>query len=787
MLTYQIAIREFASFTCREGDLEATTMGGVTALDGIKAHSVIQSRRKEESGFQKEVPVKFERSFTEFIVKISGRIDGVFYKQDMPILEEIKTVMELPKGEALNKNKVHLGQVMVYAYLFALENKKKDVGVRLTYVEHNSYQTVELNQSYSFDELEEFFNSKLELYVNWMVKQSKWQKKRNQSIKDLHFPFDYRTGQRPLAVAVFKTIQREDLLFAEAPTGIGKTLATLFPAIKSLAHEEVEKIFFLTAKTMGRQVALKTVLLLAKKGLSLRTLVLTAKDKICPHPEVPCDPLYCRYAKGYFDRVRDAIDELLMQEILTQESIQKLASDFKVCPFELSLDASLWCDVIIGDFNYAFDPTVYLQRHFTQEKRDFVLLLDEAHNLVDRSREMYSAEIAKNDFMQVRRKIKKDFPIVGKRLEAINRFFLKIRKSKSFENSKADTASKYFTTKEAPESIGPCLQRFIKSVQEQFKGQHFSSVSSDLLDSFFAAIKFIKILELFDDNFFTIYEDKGKNLVLKLFCIDPSSFLQERLSQVKAAVFFSATLSPFPYYARCLTGREDPPFVKLDSPFNPNNLKLLVNYQISTYYRDRQNSLKELVRLILELVNKKKGNYLIYFPSHAYLKMVEKEIEHHATASTFELLVQGDHMTEDEREAFLGSFSRDNSSSLVALAVMGGVFGEGIDLVGDLLIGVMVVGVGFPKLCVERDLIRDFFDQKGAGGLAYAYKYPGMNKVLQTAGRVIRGAEDRGWVCLVDNRFIKADYRQLFPRFWQPRFHKNTKEAALELEDFWRY
>jgi len=580
---------------------------------------------------------------------------------------------------------------------------------------------------------------------------------RDISIRALAFPFTaYRKGQRRLAGAVYKSIEEKANLFAKAPTGIGKTISTSFPAVKAIGEGHLQKLFYLTAKTSHRTVAEEAFGLMASKGLHMHAVTITAKEKICFREEISCRKEDCAYADGYFDRINEALLDLLGNETrMSREVIERYARKHCVCPFEFSLDAAYAADAVICDYNYVFDPRVSLKRMLAEQKSQTALLVDEAHNLVDRAREMFSCVLEKSVFLALQRHYKAVNPEVYRSAKAMNGLFIQLRKQ---------AEDKRLVLKELPEEWPALVEDFALRAEKELTSSGRSEQNPLLLDAYFAAQGFTRTAKLYDERYVTYAEIDGQDVRIKLFCLDPSHLLREMGKGYRSHIYFSATLSPMSFYRDMLGAREDDYSLAVPSPFSHEQLDVLV-HPLSTRYRDRDATKEALSRLLLDLTAKRKGNYMIFFPSYAYMKLVFEAFM--AAEPEADTLVQRGDMTEEERERFLSAFDADNGRTLAGFAVMGGVFSEGVDLVGDRLTGVVVVGVGLPQIGLERDLMRDYFNETERNGFDYAYVYPGMNKVLQAGGRLIRSEEDRGVLVLVDDRYLEPRYVNLLPEEWR--------------------
>lgn len=758
-----IPVRALVEHCLRSGDLVLEFSGVSRAMEGIRAHQKIQDRRPAE--YRAEVFIRHQVETDDFIVDISGRMDGVYEYPDHTVIDEIKTTARKLESLEKEENPLHWGQVKVYAYIYAIQHEQEEIEAQLTYYQLETGETQEFRHRYSKEELEIFFNDLLARYLKWADTLDKWFQLRDKSIKRLSFPFkDYRPGQRRMALDIYHTIKHEQQLIVEAPTGIGKTMAAIFPAVKAMGNGITGKFFYLTAKTTGRIVAQEALDDLRKKGLKLKSLTLTAKDKICFNPGKACNGEECEFARGYYDRINEAVETIFRQDALTRETIESAARQFTVCPFEYSLELSLWMDGVICDYNYAFDPRVYLRRFFAEEssEKNFTFLVDEANNLVDRSREMFSAELRKKSFLDLRRLVKKDLPEMYRSLGTINARLIKLKKE-------CEEVGKPLAKEEYPDDLSPHLGHFTRAAERWLVRNIKVPFRQEILTLYFEVSWFLKVAELYGSCYSTCMEEINNDFRLKLFCMDPSLPLSEAFQRCKAAIFFSATLSPLDYFRHILGCDPSARELILPSPFPRENLCLPVADRISTLYKYRERTKMAVARAIDVLVKHQPGNYLIFFPSYKYMTMIRDLFS--VMNPEPGILVQTPGMSEAEREAFLETFSFDNltnGKTLVGFAVMGGIFGEGIDLVGDRLSGAAVVGVGLPGISLERELVKAYFNSQQGTGFEYAYLYPGMNRVFQAAGRVIRTPNDRGVVLLIGSRFSTYQYRSLLPGHWHP-------------------
>ena len=795
MYEIKISVRNLVEFIMRSGDLSVSSTGLKDAnamQEGTRIHKKLQ--RKAGAGYHAEVALSHTSEVTydglTFQITVEGRADGIYSDELGWNIDEIKGIYRdiHTLSEAIP---VHRAQALCYGLIYALQNTLDGIGIRITYCHIPTEEVRYFHEFISFAELQNWYDTLLASYAKWASWQIRWQEERNNNIKSLEFPFSYRDGQNSLVKGVYQSILRKKRLYIEAPTGVGKTISTIFPAVKSLGENVSEKIFYLTAKTITRTVAEDTLFLLQAKKVPLKSVTLTAKEKICFLEKPACNPAQCDYAKGHFDRVNDAVFDLLTYEtIMTRETILEYAKKHMVCPFEMALDTATWCDFIIGDYNYAFDPTASLKRFFSVDKENnFVFLIDEAHNLVSRARDMYSASLTKEDFLAMKKLVKVRSRRVANALDGCNRALLELKRS-------CDELEKFDFLE--TESLVLKLMRLSTIMEEFFQEQEHPHPSfpttplppsdkEQLLNFYFEIRSFQNIYELVDEHYI-IYGDytSDGHFILHLQCMDPSANLDLYLKKSRCSVFFSATFLPIHYYREQLAGREDDYAIYAPSPFSPDKRLLMIGKDVSTKYNLRTLAMyQKIATYIRNFISAKKGNYLVFFPSYRMMQEVEQELELVPFETPIQLFSQKMSMKEQERESFLEHFQENPAQTTVGLCVMGGVFGEGIDLKNSRLIGAVIVGTGLPMVCTENELFREYFDKEKGTGFSYAYQYPGMNKVLQAAGRVIRTTDDIGAILLLDERFLQSSYQQLFPREWFPH-HVVTIDSMKEtLEQFW--
>lgn len=777
MKAVQISVRRLVEFVLRGGSIDSRMTSSDRALEGTKIHQLLQKSAGEE--YQAEVSLKLDRTVEGVVFSLDGRADGIINEQT---IDEIKTTETVMEEITEDFRPLHWAQLICYGFMLAEKSNLPEVTLQLTYYQVADEEIKQFRRVMSREEMGVFVDDLLSKYAVWAKMSVAWEMKRNKTIQELSFPYDsYRRGQRELSIAVYRTAVSGENLFCEAPTGIGKTMSTLFPAVKAMGEGKTDKIFYFTAKTITRQVAEDALDEMRRKGLAARSVTITAKDKICFLDERKCEPDHCQFARGYYDRLNEALFDLLGQEeAITRTVVEQYARKYTLCPFELSLDVALFCDAILCDYNYLFDPVVYLKRFFSEGPGKYTFLVDEVHNLVDRARSMFSATLRKSLVMQVKRQLdKKLHKRLWNSVNAMNKVMVSLNKELT-ESGETIHVNKIGLT-EWNESV----LKFTFVAKEWLPQNTQSETQSDVLELYFESLRYVKIAELYDERYTTQITRTHSDLEIKQLCLDPAFLLSEKLKLGASSVLFSATLRPIDYYTNVLGGEEDTSRMVFSSPFEQQNMHLLVADNISTKYQMRDQSLASVVEALAALIAGKKGNYLFFFPSFQYLQNVyELFREKHP-----EIVVrkQEGAMDEEQREAFLEAFKAGNLETLVGFCVLGGVFSEGIDLRGERLIGAAIVGVGLAQLNPESDLIKDYYNETIGQGFDYAYQLPGMNKVLQAVGRVIRGESDRGVILLIDERFSASRYRTLFPAHWNhAKIVKNTKEITEQVTEFWR-
>lgn len=772
----RISVRNLVEFILREGDIDNRKAGlpDKEAMQlGGRIHRKIQ--RQMGSDYHAEVPLKITVPCEGFAIQIEGRADGIQKTADGVVVDEIKGVLreleyiEKPVG-------VHLAQAKCYGYIYGKQQELDSITVQMTYCQMETEEVKRFQETFSIEELERWFFDIVMQYEKWARFQIEWRQTRDATIKEAEFPYPYREGQRELVTSVYRTILRKKKLFIQAPTGVGKTMTTIFPAVKAVGEGLGDKIFYLTAKTITRTVAEQAFQILKKNGLQYKVATLTAKEKICFCEKAECNPDVCPYAKGHFDRVNDAVYEMITtMEEMSRENIETQAKKHSVCPFEMGLDVSLWVDAIICDYNYVFDPNAHLKRFFSEGKKgEYLFLIDEAHNLVERGREMYSAVLYKEEFLQMKKAVRYESVKLTRQLEGCNQMLLEMKRE--CQTYKEYNSISHFALKLLNVMNG--LQKLLEEKEQ---------VDEEVLEFYFHVRNFLNIYEEVDENYVIYTElEEGGDFKLKLFCVNPAVKLQNFLSQGNSTVFFSATLLPIRYYKRLLSVETDDYAVYAHSPFKEANRLLVLGQDVSTKYTRRGYEMYERFAIYIKnVMQAKPGNYLVFFPSYRFMEEVRETFERYRTEEMC-CMIQEQNMNEQDREAFLQEFEAEREGSLAGFCVMGGIFSEGIDLTKERLIGAMIVGTGLPQVCNEREILKQYFDRHGENGFDYAYLYPGMNKVLQAAGRVIRTEEDKGVIALLDDRFAGRRYLEIFPREWRKLTYCNVKTIGEKVEQFWK-
>ena len=769
-----LSVHQLVDFLLRTGDIDNRVFNRSSMTEGSRLHSVYQA--KQSSNYLAEFPLKMSFNVDEVNIVLEGRADGIIKRSETEyVIDEIKTTVEDLKVFHDDNLEWHLGQAKCYAYMFAKQTNLEFIGVKLTYIRQGK-EKEQLIDSYVFNvlELEQFVVKLLNEYLAFYNIIFNKIAKRNESIESLKFPFNkFRQGQRDLAKYTYAMAKKRGRLFAEAPTGIGKTISTVFPFVKALRDDDNSKIFYLTAKTSGREAAHQAIKLLKENGLSLGDIMITAKDKICFCKGQACNPEECPYAKGYYNKIQTVLRyAILNYDDFDLQTITQLAYDNQICPFELELDLSLFMDVIICDYNYVFDPISYMKRYFDEDTSSFLVLVDEAHNLVDRSRDMYSASLSYKQFLEARKSV------CHSKLHKLKLALSKM--SKMFKEYLINPKDGNYILDEFYDYTYKTISSFITTMQDINKNDN-KEMSKELLEFYLEVNRFSKILEFYNDHFICYYEIIKDELILHVACLDASSFLHSSLRRLRGSVLFSATLSPIEYYVDMLGGKKEDAQLILPSPFPVDNLKIIIAPKVSIRYKNRDSSYQQVADYIKAFVKNKVGNYFIFLPSYEYLTNLMPYID----MEDVDVFEQAKGMSDEEKEEFLTNFKPNPERTTLGFVIVGGAFGEGIDLVSDRLIGAIIVGIGMPKINFVSDQIMKYYDAREQSGYNYAYLNPGMNKVMQALGRVIRSETDRGAVLLIDERYLTNDYRDLFKSEWRKyEVAFSPKEVSDILQDF---
>ena len=779
----RISVRNLVEFILRSGDLDNSsgTSGDKEAmLKGGRLHRKIQ--RSMKGDYQAEVSLKKESEYEDVIIQVEGRADGIFTEDGAVYIDEIKgtygnvQAMDTPIP-------VHRAQAMCYGLIWGEKEGISEIHIQMTYAHLETEETRRFREDFSIEELESWYQKLLDAYHKWIAYSLNWKKERNASMKDLQFPFPYREGQRDIVSGVYHTVSNGKTLFVQAPTGVGKTMSAIFPSVRAIGEGKGETLFYLTAKTITGTVAQEAFHILREKGLKFKVTTITAKEKLCFQDTPECTPEKCPYAKGHFDRVNDAVYELwTTEEVYSREVIRAHAEKWQVCPFEMCLDLSVWVDGIICDYNYVFDPNVHLKRFFGENiSGDHIFLIDEAHNLVERGREMYSAGISRQSLVALRKKIKKRFSKLARTLEKAN------RQMKELEENLAETGKGYQVL--ANPGVLPITFLTISGELEEIleEKELEEELRREILEFYFIVRDFLNVSELVDENY-VVYTENGaeEGFRLKLFCVNPAENLGEYLKKGRSAIFFSATMFPMLYYRELLTTDRDAYGIYVQSPFPKENRRILIGSDVSSRYTRRNRAeYRKIAGYIARCVWQRPGNYMVFFPSYRLMEDVLQVYEEEFSVDWVRCVCQTPDMTEQEREGFLEGF-QEREGTLVGFCVLGGIFSEGVDLTGESLIGAVIVGTGLPQIGSQREILKEYYDKKNHCGFDYAYRYPGMNKVLQAAGRVIRTKEDKGVILLLDDRFWDRDYQEIFPREWQDRTGCRLDTVEGAVETFWK-
>lgn len=772
--TYKIGVRDLVSFLYATGDLSSDNFQNVVALEGTQAHQHLQNKYEADDISEYAITHTHVKDDKEII--ISGRIDGLIKRDNQTVLEEIKSSKKNIFDNHFFYNNEHLAQLKMYAYMYMSINNLFDITTHLTYIQVADYKTRTFDMYFSKEELSTFFFNSVNDYMQWLLMLEEHQLEKEHSIKTLEFPFPtYRKGQRDMMKYVYNTTKQKEILFAVAPTGIGKTMASLFSSIKAL-DDEKQKIFYLTAKNQGKQIAVEALTMLNQKGSKTKGIEITSKDTICFLEKRDCDPKKCLFAKGFFDRLTEAVQDIFSNEyIMTRKVIETYARNHQVCPFEFALYVSYFVDVIICDYNYVFDPRVHLIRYFDDDTYRPILLIDEAHNMINRSRDMYSASIKKSDLYKLRKSTSKIKPSLRGPIKRVIDWF---------DNYEVEMGDNMIAKNDhMDDSFSEKIIYLMKKIQNTLKENPDLPNKSEVMEGYLELLNYSVIMAYYDSAYKTnVIRDKD-DMTLSLTCLDASKYIYQTLDKkVSSSVFFSATLTPITYY-KSLISAANGYEMGINSPFDNNRLKVIINDKVNTRYKNRQATIEPIIETIKTVIETKKGNYIIFFPSYQYLNEVSAQLPKDLDA---DLIIQSRDMTLLSKDNALSALKKNSDKSQLGLFVLGGIFSEGIDYAGDMLNGVIIVGVGLPMLNHFNDQLKTYYEDTFKKGFDYAYTYPGMNKVIQAVGRVIRSQSDYGIAILIDDRFSTNKYQRLMPKNWQNKGYVNNDTDLKEtLALFW--
>ncbi len=735
---YQISAGELAEFCFPQGSL-----GAMPTLErmqiGSRAHKKLQNIYSEDENikYQREVPLDITFVCDEITLKVQGRADGIIFDKKAYCIHEIKSTFISATSIDAPIKKAHKAQMMIYAYIYALNNDLSEIKGKLSYFCLESEEIVDFEYSFEFNALKQAVETMVNEYLKIIAIKQKSEDAFEKTKSTLPFPFDsFRIGQREGAAQVFSAVKTNKNLFVQAPTGSGKTIMTLYPTVKAV--EKDQKIICLCAKNQTMLVNAQAINQMRNKGLVAKSLIITAKNKACLMENVDCNPEKCPYSIDFYPKLHNALTEILSIDDFSYENIKHFAEKYQICPYELSLELSEFSQIITADYNYLFDPCVYIRRLF-DKPANYSFLIDEAHNLIDRGRDMFSSFISKKEIKKAKTELDKNTKLY-KRLTKLS---TQVNKFIKQENEFKDVVFAALSCLEAaqetttPPSIALFLQELVR----------FSTIYSLLNDSF------------------KVFSTEDKIIIQ---CLDSSAFLEESLLKGSSAIMYSATLSPYEFYKNSILPSTEAFGHSLPYPFNKENLLVLADYTIDTRYEKREFYFEKIAQKIKLCAQNAQNNIVVFFPSYAFLESVYENCG-------FEVLKQEPQMDTQEKNNFLDKFK--NGKNCV-FCVMGSHFSEGIDF--ENLSGIVIVGIALPQFNVERENIKDFFD-KIDKGFEYAYLYPGINKVCQASGRLIRKAEDKGFILLLDNRFKK--YKNLLPEYWDI---KETRDISKDLSDFYK-
>jgi len=788
----KLSVRDLVAPSVVLGSISAVEFLPARASLGRGAHESHQSEREESlATYRKEVHIKHRMKVDNYTAIIQGRIDGVYERRGKFVVEEVKSVIstrDIMERIKVGDFETSILQLQLYVFLLTNETGKEAHGYLIfVRLQDGSREKVEIDGD--LERVQSLIVSRIRGFLAEHKKRKMRQAQQKRTAEGLVFPFsEMRKYQDEMMETVQESLELRRSALISAPAGIGKTVATIFPSL-CYALQNKMRVFFITPKTTQQRIVADTLRMTIGAWRTVSCICLRAKEKMCPNDIFYCHPDFCPFARNYYDKLATstAIEDLLEKKVIEPEMVYARAVDERLCPFELSLDVALHTTVIVCDYNYVFDPTVLLRRFFSeQEYDDIILIIDEAHNLYQRGRGYYSPELRKSDVRSLIQRAKDSHePVVeeiGKALLPINRYFSKLLK---YGREQCEGATKFVVPidlalfdEEKGRIESAMLRYFLHKKKEHL------SLPDDPFDTFYQDFNcFYSVLQMQGDEFSYIYDAESEDHLLKILCKDPSRFLGERMAGFYTTIAMSATLVP-PEFFRDVLGfdKDITRLVSFSSPFPQENRKVLVVPRLWTTYRLRHRSYERTARTIEEIVSIKSGNYFVFFPSFDYLEAVSQ----YFSVPGFVVVKQERKMSERERAELLKKLTQPEQNHLV-LAVQSGIFAEGVDYPGEMLIGAIIVGPGLPKYDFEQELMREYFQERYGAGFEYAYLYPGMNRVVQSAGRVIRSENDRGIIALLGARFARPEYSSLFPRDWYIYSPKEliARDYAQEIRQFW--
>ncbi|HYF42092.1 MAG TPA: ATP-dependent DNA helicase [Ramlibacter sp.] len=748
-MQYTVAVRALCEFTAKQGDLDLRFTPSPSAQEGVAGHQAVTARRG--AGYERELGLQGDYE----TLTVRGRADG--YDPALNRLEEIKTHRGDLARQPANHRHLHWAQARVYGWLLCQARELAALTVALVYFDIDTQQETVFEEQHTRDSLRAFFEEHCSRFLAWARQEMAHRRARDTALLDLSFPHpEFRTGQRELAEAVYRGAASARCVMAQAPTGIGKTIGTVFPLLKACPGQKLDKVFFLAAKTPGRRLALDAFERIQRSApaLPLRVLELTAREKACEHPDKACHGESCPLARGFYDRLPAAREQALSLGAMHGDALREVALRHAVCPYYLAQELARWADAVVGDYNYFFDSSALLHALTLANEWRVALLVDEAHNLVDRARAMYSAQLDEASFSAVRKGAP---PALKKPLE---------RLARSWRELGQDQPQPYAPVPQPPSRFVNALQLCTAAIAEHL-AQAPHEPLGPLQQFYFDGLAFQRLAESFGEHSMadlTLRPGRTRaTALLSIRNLIPAPFLVPRFAAVHSAALFSATLSPAGFYRDTLGLPEDTATVEVATPFSAEQLSVRVVRSISTRYADRARSVQPIVQLIAQQYATQPGNYLAFFSSFEYLQSVATAFrEQHPHVPAWE---ESRGMAEASRREFLARFVPGGAG--VGFAVLGGSFGEGIDLPGDRLVGAFIATLGLPQVNPVNEQMKLRMHAAFGAGYDYTYLYPGLQKVVQAAGRVIRTREDRGVVYLIDDRFAQPAVRSLLPAWWR--------------------